>query len=113
MDFLGIWDTVKAYGWIRPMSFPAPRHNPSVLKVRHAAALDEQRALFQVTGWGDSKPGDHTFHDTVSVHHTVETRMLAGDKRYTLKRLSRRSHRSRSLQVVQLQRVADLDVASP
>ena len=222
VDFLGIWDTVKAYGWIRPKSFPALRHNPIVLKVRHAAALDEQRALFQVTGWGDSrpevrevwfagahsdvggghhngnsaltdaslrwmlgeattsglllksgvgdkiktiddgsretaraharslwirrgfifldllpreelnnadypprrpwrvlwlngarKPGDHVFRDTVSIHHTVETRMLAGDKRYTPQRLSRRSHGSQSLQVVRLQAAADLDVVLP
>jgi uncharacterized protein (DUF2235 family) len=67
IDFLGIWDTVKAYGWLRPKSFPALRHNPSVRCVRHAAALDERRALFQVTGWGDCHPqvkevwfaGDH------------------------------------------------------
>jgi len=50
---MGIWDTVKAYGWIRPKSFPALRHNPSVSAVRHAVALDERRALFQMTGWGD------------------------------------------------------------
>jgi uncharacterized protein (DUF2235 family) len=51
--FLGIWDTVKAYGWIRPRSFPALRHNLSVQCVCHAAALDEHRALFQMTGWAD------------------------------------------------------------
>ena len=53
VHLLGIWDTVKAYGWLNPRSFPALRHNPSVQRVRHAAALDERRALFQVTGWGD------------------------------------------------------------
>ncbi len=51
--FLGVWDTVKAYGWMRPQSFPALRHNPSVAVVRHAVALDERRAVFQMTGWGD------------------------------------------------------------
>jgi uncharacterized protein (DUF2235 family) len=67
-DFLGLWDTVKAYGWIRPRSFPALRHNPSVRMVRHAPALDERRALFMMTGWGDRHPeikevwfaGDHS-----------------------------------------------------
>jgi uncharacterized protein (DUF2235 family) len=67
VHFLGIWDTVKAYGWLSPRSFPALRHNPSVQRVRHAAALDERRALFQMTGWGDRHPqvkevwfaGDH------------------------------------------------------
>jgi len=53
--FMGVWDTVKAYGWTWPQSFPALRHNPSVEMVRHAAALDERRAVFQVTGWGDRR----------------------------------------------------------
>ena len=68
VDFLGLWDTVKAYGWINPKSFPALRHNPSVRAVRHAPALDERRALFKMTGWGDRDPhvkevwfaGDHS-----------------------------------------------------
>jgi uncharacterized protein (DUF2235 family) len=51
--FIGIWDTVKAYGWLWPQSFPALRHNPSVEVVRHAVSLDERRALFKLTGWGD------------------------------------------------------------
>lgn len=55
IDLLGIWDTVKAYGWIVPRSFPALRHNPSVRVVRHAVALDEHRSVFQVTGWGDRR----------------------------------------------------------
>ena len=57
VDFLGLWDTVKAYGWLNPKSFPALRHNPSVRAVRHAPALDERRALFKMTGWGDRHPG--------------------------------------------------------
>jgi uncharacterized protein (DUF2235 family) len=68
VDFLGLWDTVKAYGWLTPKSFPALRHNPDVRMVRHAPALDERRALFKVTGWGDRDPhvrevwfaGDHS-----------------------------------------------------
>ena len=51
--FMGIWDTVKAYGWLYPQSFPALRHNPSVEAVRHAVSLHERRALFKMTGWGD------------------------------------------------------------
>jgi uncharacterized protein (DUF2235 family) len=68
IDFLGLWDTVKAYGWLTPRSFPALRHNTSVKVVRHAPALDERRALFQMTGWADGHPdtkevwfaGDHS-----------------------------------------------------
>ena len=67
ITFLGLWDTVKAYGWIRPRSFPALRHNRSVGTVRHACALDDHRALFQMTGWAEGHPdvkelwfaGDH------------------------------------------------------
>jgi uncharacterized protein (DUF2235 family) len=55
VHFIGLWDTVKAYGWIWPQSFPALRHNSSVRMVRHAVALDEKRAVFQVTGWGDRR----------------------------------------------------------
>jgi uncharacterized protein (DUF2235 family) len=56
--FMGIWDTVKAYGWLYPQSFPALRHNRGVESVRHAVSLQERRALFKMTGWGDR-------HDTV------------------------------------------------
>lgn len=51
IHFMGLWDTVKAYGWVIPRSFPALRHNPSVRTVRHAVSLDERRGLFQMTGW--------------------------------------------------------------
>jgi uncharacterized protein (DUF2235 family) len=53
IGFMGLWDTVKAYGFFLPKSFPCLRHNPSVLAVRHAVALNEQRSHFQMTGWGD------------------------------------------------------------
>jgi uncharacterized protein (DUF2235 family) len=54
ITFLGIWDTVKAFGQLWPRSYPALRHNPSVLAVRHAVSIDERRSFFQVTGWGDA-----------------------------------------------------------
>lgn len=50
--FLGLWDTVKAYGFIRPVRYYHLRHNPGVLHVRHALALDEKRSWFQCTTWG-------------------------------------------------------------
>jgi hypothetical protein len=54
IHFMGLWDTVKAYGWVIPRSYPALRHNTSVRTVRHAVALDERRALFQMTGWASA-----------------------------------------------------------
>ncbi|SEN90664.1 Uncharacterized alpha/beta hydrolase domain [Rhodospirillales bacterium URHD0017] len=50
--FLGLWDTVKSYGFIRPVRFFHLRHNPGVFNVRHALALDEKRSSFQCTTWG-------------------------------------------------------------
>lgn len=66
--FLGIWDTVKSYGFIYPKSLPHLRHNPGVGTVRHAVALHERRSYYQLTSWGgvdhplyeDTHPGDST-----------------------------------------------------
>lgn len=52
VDFLGLFDTVKSYGWPWPVGFPHLRHNPLVRVLRHAMAMDERRAWFQVTRWG-------------------------------------------------------------
>lgn len=52
IHFLGVWDTVKSYGGLRPILLPHLRHNPIVTTVRHAIALDEKRGWFNVTTWG-------------------------------------------------------------
>lgn len=52
IHFLGLWDTVKSYGGLKPVMLPHLRHNPSVDIVRHALALDERRAWFEPTTWG-------------------------------------------------------------
>ena len=52
IHFLGLWDTVKSYGGLKPVMLPHLRHNPSVDTVRHALALDERRAWFEPTTWG-------------------------------------------------------------
>ena len=56
IHFLGLWDTVKSYGGLRPVMLPHLRHNPSVGIVRHALALDERRGWFEANdlGWLDS-----------------------------------------------------------
>jgi uncharacterized protein (DUF2235 family) len=87
IDFLGLWDTVKAYGWMIPKSFPALRHNTSVRVVRHAVALDERRALFQMTGWASAHidvkevwfAGDHS---DVGGGHTTGNSALADASLY-------------------------------
>jgi hypothetical protein len=52
VHFLGLWDTVKAFGVIWPKSLPHLRFNPSVDTVRHALALEERRTMFAPTTWG-------------------------------------------------------------
>ena len=52
IHFLGLWDTVKAFGVIWPKSLPHLRFNPSVDVVRHAMALEERRTMFAPTTWG-------------------------------------------------------------
>jgi hypothetical protein len=52
ITFLGLWDTVKAFGIFRPISLPHIRHNPDVEVVRHALALDECRRSFIPSSWG-------------------------------------------------------------
>ena len=52
IHFLGVWDTVKSYGGLRPILLPHLRHNPIVKHMRHAIALDEKRGWFNVTTWG-------------------------------------------------------------
>lgn len=90
IHFLGLWDTVKAYGWVNPRSFPALRHNASVKTVRHAPALDERRALFQVTGWAaghrDAQEvwfaGDHS--DVGGGHRTGNSALADASLRWML-----------------------------
>jgi uncharacterized protein (DUF2235 family) len=62
IHFLGIWDTVKAYGGIWPKSLPHLRHNPIVKTVRHALALHEHRSWFLPTSWGGIDLDDANFH---------------------------------------------------
>lgn len=60
ITFLGLWDTVKSYGYVWPQSLPHTRHNEKVKTVRHALALYERRAFFSPTNWGslDTDPAD-------------------------------------------------------
>ncbi|MET0987225.1 MAG: DUF2235 domain-containing protein [Steroidobacteraceae bacterium] len=55
--FLGVWDTVKSVGYLRPKNLPHTRHNPIVEHVRHALSLDEQRSFYVPTTWG-GLPGE-------------------------------------------------------
>jgi len=63
--FVGVWDTVAAYGgpimeitrgiddWIWPLTMPNYQLSPRVLKARHALALDDERDAFQPLLWDE------------------------------------------------------------
>ncbi|KAF8885156.1 hypothetical protein BD779DRAFT_1442618 [Infundibulicybe gibba] len=52
IDFIGVWDTVSSVGII-PRSLPYSTYNDGVRVFRHALALDERRARFRASVWGE------------------------------------------------------------
>ncbi|KAH9167852.1 hypothetical protein EDB89DRAFT_1995238 [Lactarius sanguifluus] len=58
VEFLGVWDTVCSVGII-PRDLPFTASNTSVRYFRHALALDERRATFQVNQWHRTLRYDH------------------------------------------------------
>jgi uncharacterized protein (DUF2235 family) len=67
VDFLGVWDTVAAYGmpiaeitrgiddWIWPLSMPNYRLHEKVKRARHALALDDERDTFHPLIWDEQR----------------------------------------------------------
>lgn len=65
IHFIGVWDTVAAYGlpiaemtrgvdkWIWPLSMPNHSLNPKVRNARHALALDDERDTFHPLLWNE------------------------------------------------------------
>ena len=65
IDFLGVWDTVDAYGgpideitraidyWYFPLSMPDQFMNRKIARACHALALDEERDSFHPVLWDD------------------------------------------------------------
>lgn len=76
IKFLGLWDTVKAFGFFWPKSLPHLRHNPDVRTVRHALALNEHRREFLPTSWGGL---DNYIEERVPAHQDVKEVWFAGD----------------------------------
>ena len=67
--FLGVWDTVKAYGYLTPKGLPHVRNNELVDVVRHAVAIDERRSPFQPTGWSDRVLRQNPAIDEERINH--------------------------------------------
>jgi uncharacterized protein (DUF2235 family) len=67
--FIGVWDTVEAYGlpieeltnavnrWVWPMTFGNQALRPNVQTARHALSLDDPRRTFFPLPWDDPVPG--------------------------------------------------------
>jgi uncharacterized protein (DUF2235 family) len=65
IEFLGLWDTVAAYGlpidemtkgvdrWIWPLELPNKEFNQKILKARHALAIDDERQTFHPVLWDE------------------------------------------------------------
>ncbi len=65
IPFLGVWDTVDAYGmpvdelklaidrWVWPMSFADRDPSPSINTIRHALSLDDERPTFRPVLWNE------------------------------------------------------------
>jgi uncharacterized protein (DUF2235 family) len=65
VDFIGVWDTVAAYGlpideltrgiddWVWPLSMPNYALSPKVVRARHALSLDDERDTFHPLLWDE------------------------------------------------------------
>src|SRR3954447_11599536 len=67
IEFLGVWDTVSAYGlpidemtrgvsqWLWPLELPSKRFNRNRIKrARHALSVDDERATFHPVLWNEN-----------------------------------------------------------
>jgi uncharacterized protein (DUF2235 family) len=69
VEFVGVWDTVDAYGLpieeltravdalVLPLTMPDADLNPRVNHARHALSLDDQRNTFHPRLWNEAAPG--------------------------------------------------------
>jgi uncharacterized protein (DUF2235 family) len=77
IDFLGLWDTVDAYGMpidemtdalklIIPLAIPNRRLSKNVTRACHALALDDERHTFHPVLWDEgSEPGGNENHSNI------------------------------------------------
>ena len=70
IEFVGLWDTVAAYGgpfaeftrgiddWVFPLTMPEYGLSPKVKKARHALSLDDERDAFWPLLWDEVREAD-------------------------------------------------------
>jgi uncharacterized protein (DUF2235 family) len=83
--FVGVWDTVSAYGgpfaeftraidnWIYPLSMPDYKLNAKVKRARHALALDDERDAFHPLLWDEVH--EKTLIDNTEVTGVTDDRL--------------------------------------
>jgi uncharacterized protein (DUF2235 family) len=76
--FLGVFDTVKAYGYLNPVGMPFQRNNDLVEIARQAVSIDERRRPFQVTGLSDRRLRQAGLDDD-AIDRRVQEVWFAGD----------------------------------
>jgi uncharacterized protein (DUF2235 family) len=83
--FVGVWDTVAAYGfpiaeitkgidrWVWPLSMPDYKLSKKVSRARHALALDDERDTFHPLLWDE-------VHEHKLIHHEDENERVSSDR---------------------------------
>ena len=84
IEFIGIWDTVAAYGlpieemtrgfsrWIWPLELPSRTLHPKVQRACHALALDDERTTFHPVLW--TEEGEHDVYPWLLTADTGDSR---------------------------------------
>ncbi|CAE6421371.1 unnamed protein product [Rhizoctonia solani] len=77
VEFVGVWDTVASVGALIPRKLPCIDYNLSIVKFRHALALDERRGNFIPSVW-DHNLTNTTFQDVKEVWFKGEHSDIGG-----------------------------------
>jgi uncharacterized protein (DUF2235 family) len=88
--FLGLWDTVAAYGlpidemtkgvsqWIWPLEIPSHTLNPKVKRACHALSLDDERTTFHPVLWDEGSPNPLTGEPRLTKDERITQIWFAG-----------------------------------
>lgn len=71
--FIGVWDTVKSVGLIKPRKFPNATLNPDVQFGYHAVSIDEKRSKFRPNLWDEPAASNQTIEQVwfAGVHSDI------------------------------------------
>jgi uncharacterized protein (DUF2235 family) len=90
LRFLGLWDTVAAYGlpvdemtrgvsqWLWPLELPSHTLDDSVLRACHALSLDDERTTFHPVLWNEKKQEPQTHSPRFTKDERISQVWFAG-----------------------------------